>query len=54
MIDYHFKLIVHPLAVNFSFNSLAFSFGIYLPKLAGNFSTKSLASFNPKLSNYLY
>lgn len=51
--DFHFKFIVHPAAVNFSFNSLAFSFGTYFPKFAGNFSTKSLASFNPKFKSYL-
>ena len=55
--DFHFKMMVHPVAVNFSFNSLAFSFGNYFPNEAGNFSTKSFASFNPKFSiclNYFY
>lgn len=50
---FHFKFIVHPAAVNFSFNSFALSFGNYFPRFAGNFSTISLASFKPKFKSYL-
>jgi len=52
-IIHQIKFIVHPIAVNLSFNSCAFSFSICFPRIAGNFSTVSLASFRPKLSNCL-
>lgn len=44
------NLTVHPNAVRDITNSSAFSLGMALANVQGAFSTKSLASFNPKLN----
>lgn len=47
------KFTVHPISSNFFFKTYASSAFIYLLITTGAFSTKSLASFNPKLNNCL-